>query len=112
GGANVLVTFLNGFNLIMALVAIDSNLTLSRVFALFQGIPLIKLPYDGVPIALGVVPLVMSILLFVLPIARAALRPSKQRRVARERARLAVLREVITQTSSKQPVDEQRVAQA
>jgi hypothetical protein len=112
GGANVLVTLLNGFNLLMAIWALDANLTLSKVMAMMQGIPLIKLPYDGVPIALGVVPLVMSILLFALPIGRALLRPRREKKIARERGRLAVLREVITQTTRKEPVDEERVARA
>jgi hypothetical protein len=112
GGANVLVTLLNGFNLLMAIWALDANLTLAKVIAMMQGIPLIKLPYDGLPIALGVVPLVMSLLLFALPIVRAILRPRREKTIARERGRLAVLREVITQTTRKEPVDEESVARA
>ena len=112
GGSNLLITMLNGFNLLMAFWALGANLTVAKIFAVMQGIPLVKLPYDGVPIVLGVVPLVMSLLLFALPLVRAAIRPLKEKRVARERARLAVLREVITATSSKQPVDEERVARA
>jgi hypothetical protein len=112
GGANVLVALLNGFNLLMAIWALSENLTLAKVFLVLQGVPLFKLPYDGVPLALGVVPLVMSLLLFALPIARAVLRPMKEKKVARERARLAVLREVVTRTSNKQPVDEEHLARA
>ena len=41
----------------------------------------------GTAIALGVVPLVFSIALFALPLARAAYRPVKERRIARENGR-------------------------
>ena len=107
GGANFMITALNAFNLIMALVALDSNLTLSKIGLMLHGVPLIKLPYDGVPIVLGIVPLIFSVALFALPLVRAALRPIKQQRVTHERARLAVMREVLTRVAAKQPVDDQ-----
>lgn len=112
GGSNFLIAALNFFNLLMAFVAIDDRLTLSNVGLLLQGVPLQKLPFDGVPILLGIVPLIMSLLLFALPIVRAVLRPLRAKKLAKERARLAVMREVITRTSKKQPVEEQPLVDA
>jgi len=59
---------------------------------------------DGTPIALGLVPLVFSLALFLLPIGRALLRPLKARQVAREKGRLGVLREVLTRIDARQEV--------
>jgi hypothetical protein len=103
-GANVLIAALNGFNALMALYAIDANLTLAKLAHLGGRIPLSRLPYDGVPIVLGVIPLVFSLALFALPLARAALRPAKAKKVARENARLSVLREVLSRVKSKKPI--------
>jgi hypothetical protein len=66
----------------------------------------------GVPIALGVVPLVFSALLFLLPIARAILRPLKVKAVTEEKGRLAVLREVLELVRGKKPVTDAAVAEA
>lgn len=96
-GANLLIAFLNGFTLFASLWVIGQGLTLhnlSRV--LFERIPLEKLHFDGTPIALGVVPLIFSIALFALPLIRAAVRPLRQRRIARENGRRAVLRAVLS----------------
>jgi hypothetical protein len=103
-GSNVLIAALNGFNALMALYAFDANLTLAKLAHLGGRIPLSRLPYDGVPIVLGVIPLVFSIALFALPIARAALRPAKAKKLARENARLSVLREVLSRVKSKKPI--------
>jgi hypothetical protein len=94
-GTNLLIAVLNGFNLVMSLFALSSDLTLSRVLLLLQKVPLDKIPFDGTPIALGVVPLVFSLALFALPLVRAAVRPLKARRIARENGRLALLREAL-----------------
>jgi hypothetical protein len=111
-GTNFLIVMLNSFNIIMSLVAIDSRLTLSNLGLLFSGVPSNKLPLDGVPVVLGLVPLVFSLVLFLLPLVRAALRPGKARKVADERGRLAVLREVLTKIERKEPVTEPALASA
>ncbi len=96
-GTNLIIAGLNGFNLIMSLYAIDLGLTIERLRLIAHGIPWNKLPpADGAPIALGLVPLVFSIALFALPLARGLYRPLKQRALARENARRAVLREILT----------------
>ena len=46
-------------------------------------------PHDGAPIALGVVPLVFSLALFALPMARAVRACRAEKKVAQENARLA-----------------------
>jgi hypothetical protein len=111
-GTNVLITALNAFNVVMSLVAIDMNLTLAKLPWLFGRVPLDALPYMGTPIVLGVVPLVFSIALFLLPVARALAIPFKSRRLAREKGRLALLRTVLTRVASKAPVTEEVLADA
>jgi hypothetical protein len=80
----------------MSIYAIGADLTLHRLQLILSKVPLNRIPLEGTPIALGIVPLVFSIALFALPAIRAALRPLKARAVARENGRLAVLREVVT----------------
>lgn len=111
-GTNVLIAALNTFNLAMSLVAIDANLTLAKLPWLFGRVPLEAWPYMGTPIALGVVPLVFSIALFSLPIARAVAVPFKARTLAREKGRLAVLRTVLTRVEEKAPVTDQVLTEA
>jgi len=94
---NVLIAGLNLFNVVMSTVAIEQNLTLAKLpYLLLRHIPLARLPYDGTPIVLGLVPLVFSLAIFLLPLGRAALRPLRARRLEREKGRLGVLREVLT----------------
>jgi hypothetical protein len=111
-GTNVLITALNAFNVVMSLVAIDMNLTLAKLPWLFGRVPLDALPYMGTPIALGVVPLVFSIALFLLPVARAIAIPFKARRLAKEKGRLALLRTILTRITSKAPVTDELLADA
>ena len=63
---------------------------------------------SGVPIALGIVPIVFSALLFLVPIGRALVRPLRRRRDVEERGRLAVLRAVLERVRAKQPVTDRR----
>jgi hypothetical protein len=102
---NVLIAGLNLFNAVMSGVAIEQNLTLAKLpWLLFRHVPLAKLPYDGVPLALGVVPLVFSLAILLLPIGRAGLRPLREARQKRERGRLGVLREVLSRVEAKKEV--------
>jgi hypothetical protein len=112
-GANAAIFALNGFNLVMSLVALDEGLTFERLRLLFRSrIPFEALPDTGTAIALGVVPLVMSIALFALPVARAAMRPIRARKLVRENARLAVLRTVVSRVEAKQPVTDAALVEA
>ena len=117
GGSNFLVAALNAFNLLMSSVAFSANLTLARLNDMFfvphpRGLPYIPIPYDGVPVALGLVPLVFSLLIFALPIGRAILRPLRARAVAKENGRRQVLREVVTRVERHEEVPEKALADA
>jgi hypothetical protein len=98
-GTNVMIALLNGFNLLMSLWAMSEHFTLEKVAWVFQTLqhvrPPPQLPPEGTAIALGIVPLVFSIALFVLPLLRAAYRPVKERRIARENGRRGMLRAIL-----------------
>jgi hypothetical protein len=111
GGANFAIAALNGFNLLMGLWAIENGMTIERVMHLFDKVPY-HLTDFGTPIALGLVPLVFSAVLFMLPVARAIARPAKVRAAKEEKGRLAVLREVIERVRSKKPVTDAAVNEA
>ena len=111
GLTNFVIAGLNGFNLWMGLWSIDNNMTLERVAHLFDRVPHM-LVNTGVPIALGVVPLVFSSLLFALPIGRALMRPWRRRAALEEQGRLAILREVIERVRGKKVVRDADIAQA
>jgi hypothetical protein len=110
-GANVAIVALNSFNMMMGLWAIENGLTLERAAHLFDRVPH-PIVDTGLPIVLGVVPLVFSALLFVVPIVRALTRPWAVRKAAEERGRLAVLREVLDRVGTRQPVTDGGVAEA
>ena len=105
GGTNFLIVLLNGFNLVMSLVALGNGWTIENLIQLFQP-PRLQHFTPGLPIALGVVPLVFSAALFLIPIVRAALRPARAKKVAKERGRLALLRVVLNKIGEKQPITE------
>jgi hypothetical protein len=117
-GSNVLVGLLNGFNLVMGLFALDANLTLGRLMNLYDMIRaphhvvVPPIPYDGIPLAFGVVPLVFSLALFALPLGRALLLRLRAREVAHENGRLGLLREVLTRVNAKAPLTEPALEQA
>jgi hypothetical protein len=110
-GANFAVAALNAFNMFMGGWAIANGLTLERVSHLFDRVPH-PIVDTGLPIALGVVPLAFSALLFLLPLGRALVRPTKLRAAQEEKARLSVLREVLERVRAKQPVTDEGVAAA
>jgi hypothetical protein len=115
-GTNLLVGLLNAFNLAMGLYALDGNLTLARVVHIFQsdprhGVP-IPMPYDGVPIVLGVIPLVFSAALFLLPLGRALLQPLRTKKVAHENGRLGALREILARVGAGRRPTEAALKQA
>jgi hypothetical protein len=110
-GANLAIAGLNAFNMLMGLWSIENGMTLERFAHLFDRVPH-PIPYQGTPIVLGVIPFVLSALLFLLPISRAATRPWRAGAVVRERGRLAVLREVLERVRVNQPVTDDAVAAA
>ena len=112
GGANIAIAALNAFNALAATWVLSHDLTISNLFTLLtthlpKDAPPLVLPYDGVPIALGVVPLVFSLALFALPVARALARMRAEKKVAEENARLGILREVLTRAPKKEPVPDE-----
>ncbi|MBX3189617.1 MAG: hypothetical protein KF819_21505 [Labilithrix sp.] len=114
GGANVGIALLNGFNLVASAFVMAGGLTLANIGRLLfaarevhpRGAPIV-LPDDGLPIALGLVPFLFSLAIFVLPIARSLTRRWTARNVAKETARLAILREVLTRAPKKEPVSDE-----
>jgi hypothetical protein len=112
GGTNVLIAGLNLFNAVMSLVAFDQNLTLAKLPFLFSRIPLYRLHYDGTPIVLGVIPLVFSLAVFLIPIGRAIARPIRAARLAREKGRLGVMREVLSRVEKKEEVTDEALERA
>jgi hypothetical protein len=88
-GANAAIVGLNLFNLFMSFYAMAQDLTIHRLVLMLQHVPANRIPLEGTPIALGVVPLVFSIALLALPAIRAAVRPLKRRRIDRENAKNA-----------------------
>jgi hypothetical protein len=111
-GTNVLIAALNMFNIVMSMVAFEQNLTLAKLPFLFSRIPLWRLHYDGTPIVLGVIPLVFSLAIFLIPIGRALIRPIKAARLGREKGRLAVMREVLTRVEKHEEVTDQGLDKA
>lgn len=114
-GSNLGIAALNLFNLLGSLFAIGNHLTIANLVTIFttphpRGEPIV-LPTEGLPIALGVVPLVMSLVIFALPLLRGALRAREASQVAEERARLAVLREVVTRATAREPVEDEALKQ-
>jgi len=107
-GANLAIGGLNAFNLFMGLWGIANDMTLERAVHLFD-----KVPYHvvgtGTPLVFGVIPLVFSALLFLVPLGRALVRPSRARAAAEERGRLGMLREVLDRVGRKEPVTDAAV---
>jgi hypothetical protein len=112
-GANLAIVALNGFNLIMSWYALSEQLTFEKIGFLVQAMQL-RYPESyvrehmptGTAVALGVVPLVFSIALFALPVLRAAIRPLKERRIARENGRRGMLKEILEHVKTGEVTDE------
>jgi hypothetical protein len=116
-GANLAIIGLNAFNAVASAWALHRDLTLANLVTLLttrvpRGAPPIELPNDGIPLVLGAIPLVFSLVLFALPVARALLRNRAQRRADAEKARLAILRAVIERASNHEVVPDQTLRSA
>lgn len=111
-GSNLLIALVNGFNLGMSAWLLGSGFTVADLFALLhRDIPRWA-PTGGLPWALGIVPLALSLLVFAVPAFRALARPRQEAKRARERGRLALLREVLTRTTRAEPVREDVLVRA
>ena len=111
-GSNLGIALLNCFNILGSAYAIAHDVTVSNLILLLtvhppKGEPPLVLAYDGVPLVLGVIPLVFSLALFALPLARAVARIRATKKVAQENARLAILREVLTHAPKKELVTDE-----
>lgn len=99
-GQDLLIGGLNAFNLVASTWALAAGMTVERLVALVRQLPPELVPPPGLPVVLGLVPFVFSLLLFLLPLGRIALRRRTRRRVARENGRRAVLRTVLERAPS------------
>ena len=109
-GNNLAIAALNAFNLLASLFMIGQGLTLSNILLLYatrrQHVPVV-LPDDGMPIAFGLVPLLFSILIFLMPAFRALKNKLAEGAVKKENARLQVMKEVLTHASKKELVTDE-----
>jgi hypothetical protein len=111
-GANVGIVLLNLFNVAASGFVLANDLTISNIMLLFSKHPPPFLPFDGTPIALGLVPFVFSLALFAMPIARAIGRMREEKKLAHERARLAVLEKVLENAPKKRVVTDEALKTA
>ncbi|MCC7071531.1 MAG: hypothetical protein IT383_09415 [Deltaproteobacteria bacterium] len=113
GGSNWTVTLLNGFNLVMSLVALKTNLTFDRLLHIIEHwksiVPVAPLPYDGTPLIFGLIPFVFSALIFALPIYRWATDAARKKQATQENGRRAVLKTVLDATAAGEGVTEGRL---
>ena len=99
-GSNGLFMLVNGFNLAASSYVLANGLTIERIMAMIeragQRFPAPLPPADGMPLVLGVIPLVFSAALFVLPLGRLLRRKSQEKKVGRENGWRGVLRLAVT----------------
>jgi hypothetical protein len=108
-GTNIGIVALNAFNAIAAWYALANDWTVSNVIHLFERRPPHVPPTfePGTAVALGIIPLVFSVGVLALPAIRAALRGRKEKKLAEENARLAILKEVLARAPKKEPVPDE-----
>lgn len=108
-GANIGIAALNVFNALAAWFALSHGMTVTNVMHLFERRPPGQPPIfePGLPIALGIVPLVFSIGVLALPAVRAITRGRKEKKLAEEKARLGILKEVLARAPKKEPVPDE-----
>jgi hypothetical protein len=110
-GSDLAIGALNAFNLIMSGWMLAQGLTIERLVAMFSKVPVHQLPPPGLPIALGVVPFVFSVALFLLPIGRLLWRRRTVKKAQRENGRRAVLQAVLESTKTGAGVTEEELAE-
>lgn len=105
-GDDLLIGFLNLFNLGASGYAMVHGFSLENVWALItarRGHPPIFVD-SGLPLVLGLIPFVFSAALFLLPLGRALLASSKAKVAREENGRRAILKTVLDTIQAKQPV--------
>lgn len=101
-GSNMLIAFLNGFNLLMSSVAIANGWTIEKFQYFFAAasnkVPIESLtpPPEGTPLLLGWIPFIFSIVLFMIPIGRALMRPKKRREIENKNGKRGLLRVILS----------------
>lgn len=102
-GSNMLITFLNGFNLVMSTVALANGWTVDKLRYLFMlgqvkghAELLPPAPEPGVPLILGVIPFVFSLALFTIPVLRALGRPKKIKEVKAKNGKRGLIRAILS----------------
>jgi hypothetical protein len=108
-GSDLVIGGLNAFNLIASGWVLLQGLTIDRLIGIFSGLRPEKLPPPGLPIALGVIPFIFSIALFLLPLGRLAFRSRREKKAGKERGRRAVMAAVLEGAKSPQGVDEKTI---
>jgi hypothetical protein len=108
-GAKLLLSVLNGFNLVMGTVGVTQGLTFERLGELIQHAHAVStfgsdapplMPPHGVPWVLGWIPLAFSAGIFALPALRALRQRRRRARAADENGRRALMRLVLAETSA------------
>jgi hypothetical protein len=110
-GSNLMITLVNGFNLMMSIIVLNTGLTIANIQNLFAGIPVEALPLDGTPIVFGVIPLFFSLAIFAFPMLRAFKQPALQKEIETENGRRAILRTVLGEKKG-EPVSVGTIARA
>jgi hypothetical protein len=98
GSINLLISVLNGFNLVMSTFMISQHFTIEKLFFLLSGAGqknnwtgFTPVAPSGTAILLGYVPFVFSMLLFALPLSRWLAKSAEKRRVDRQNGRRGLL---------------------
>ena len=100
--SNTLIAGLNGFNLVMSLIAISNSWTIEKFRYIFavasSNIPpaLLPPPPEGTPWLLGWIPFIFSSLLFLIPLGRAMNRGNKKRSVDAKNGKRGLIRAILT----------------
>lgn len=104
-GSNILIAGLNGFNLVMSLVAISNSWTIEKLKYIFYvssaNLPphLIPPPPEGTPLLLGWIPLIFSSALFMIPVIRGLFRNQKKREIDAKNGKRGLIRAILSKLS-------------
>jgi hypothetical protein len=105
-GTNLMLTALNGFNVVVSGIAVAGGITVDRIFQLIEHARLVAAlgpdapalaAAHGVPLLLGWIPLVFSTGLFLLPARRVLRRRRQKAEIAAENGRRALMRLVLAE---------------
>lgn len=103
--SNALIAGLNGFNLLMSMIAISNSWTIEKFRYIFMvtstNIPPELLPPmpEGTPILLGYIPFIFSSVLFLIPLLRAFSRGAKKREVDAKNGKRGLIKAILNKLS-------------